>query len=96
MFQFGFLCIFVTFFNASIGRGIDKINVGIQQFMRYLNKEINELDYIDLNTRGELGNLAQNCKYEYWQNKWSFRKRFTLCWWSYNYFLISLKRLLLL
>ena len=54
------ICVFfVTFFNASIGRGIDKINVGIQQFMRYLNKEINELDYIDLNTRGELGNLAK-------------------------------------
>ena len=54
------LCVFfVTFFNASIGRGIDKINIGIQQFMRYLNKEINELDYIELNTKGELGNLAK-------------------------------------
>ena len=50
---------FVTFFNASIGRGIDKINVGIQQFMKYLNKEINELDYIELNTKGELGDLAK-------------------------------------
>jgi methyl-accepting chemotaxis protein len=49
---------FVIFFNNSISRGIDKIYVGIEQFMRYLNREINELGYIELNTRGELGNLA--------------------------------------
>ena len=50
---------FVAFFNQSISRGIDKIYVGIEQFMRYLNREINELSYIDLNTRGELGKLAK-------------------------------------
>ena len=49
---------FVAFFNSSIGRGIDKIYAGIEQFMRYLNREINELEYIDLNTKGELGKLA--------------------------------------
>ena len=49
---------FVSFFSLSIGRGIDKIYVGIEQFMRYLNREINELEYIELNTRGELGKLA--------------------------------------
>ena len=49
---------FVAFFNSSIGRGIDKIYVGIEQFMKYLNREINELSYIELNTKGELGNLA--------------------------------------
>jgi methyl-accepting chemotaxis protein len=50
---------FVAFFNQSISRGIDKIYVGIEQFMRYLNREINELTYIELNTRGELGKLAK-------------------------------------
>jgi methyl-accepting chemotaxis protein len=50
---------FVSFFNLSISRGIDKIYVGLEQFMKYLNKEINELGYIDLNTRGELGKLAK-------------------------------------
>ena len=49
---------FVAFFNSSIGRGIDKIYAGIEQFMRYLNREINELEYIELNTKGELGKLA--------------------------------------
>ena len=50
---------FVIFFNNSISRGIDKIYVGIEQFMRYLNREINELGYIELNTKGELGNLSK-------------------------------------
>jgi len=50
---------FISFFNASISRGIDKIYTGLEQFMRYLNREINELEYIELNTRGELGNLAK-------------------------------------
>ena len=50
---------FISFFNGSISRGIDKIYVGIEQFMRYLNREINELEYIELNTRGELGKLAK-------------------------------------
>ena len=50
---------FLAFFNSSISRGIDKIYVGIEQFMKYLNKEINELEYINLNTKGELGTLAK-------------------------------------
>jgi methyl-accepting chemotaxis protein len=50
---------FISFFNSSISRGIEKIYVGIEQFMKYLNREINELEYIELNTKGELGNLAE-------------------------------------
>ena len=50
---------FVIFFNSNIAYGINKIYKGIEQFMRYLNREINELEYIDLNTRGELGKLAR-------------------------------------
>ncbi len=50
---------FISFFNSTISRGIDKIYVGVEQFMRYLNREINELEYIQLNTRGELGKLAR-------------------------------------
>ena len=54
------LCIFfISFFTKSISRAIDKIYIGIEQFMNYLNKEINELEYIDLNTKGELGKLAK-------------------------------------
>ncbi len=49
---------FVAFFNLNISREIHKIYDGIEQFMKYLNREINELSYIDLNTRGELGKLA--------------------------------------
>ena len=54
---------FVAFFNSSISRGVDKIYVGIEQFMKYLNREINELTYIELNTKGELGNLAKMVNY---------------------------------
>ena len=36
----------VVFFIGSIQRGFKKITVGIDQFMKYLNKEIKELDYI--------------------------------------------------
>ena len=50
---------FIIFFNSSISRAIDKIYKGIEQFMKYLNREINELEYIDLNTKGELGKLAK-------------------------------------
>ena len=54
------LCLyFVNFFNLSISRAIDKVYFGVQQFMSYLNRDINELEYIDLNTRGELGALAR-------------------------------------
>ncbi|MDX9960736.1 MAG: nitrate- and nitrite sensing domain-containing protein [Aliarcobacter sp.] len=48
----------VVFFIGSIQRGFKKITVGIDQFMKYLNKEINELDYISLGTKGSLGDLA--------------------------------------
>ena len=50
---------FVIFFNSSISRGIEKIYVGIDNFMKYLNREINELIYIELNTKGDLGELAK-------------------------------------
>ena len=49
----------LNLFIGSINRGIDKISKGIEQFMDYLNKEINEINYIELNTKGELGNLAK-------------------------------------
>ena len=49
---------FIVFFTNSINRGIQKIYLGIEQFMRYLNREINELEYIKLGTKGSLGNLA--------------------------------------
>ena len=48
----------VSFFTKSIERGFEKITTGIEQFMRYLNREINELDYISLGTKGLLGRLA--------------------------------------
>jgi methyl-accepting chemotaxis protein len=50
---------FVQFFIGSINRAITKINVGISQFMKYLNKEINEIEYIRVGTKGSLGNLAE-------------------------------------
>ena len=50
---------FIWLFIGSINRGIMKIYNGIEQFMKYLNKEINEISYVELNTRGELGTLAK-------------------------------------
>ena len=36
------LCLyFVNFFNSAISRAIDKIYLGVQQFMSYLNRDIN-------------------------------------------------------
>ena len=49
----------VIFFNSNISKAISKIYTGIEQFMKYLNREINELEYIDFDARGELGNLAK-------------------------------------
>ena len=46
-------------FNSLIISGINSIYYGVEQFMKYLNKEINEFSYIELNTRGELGDLAK-------------------------------------
>jgi methyl-accepting chemotaxis protein len=43
---------------GSITRAINKIYTGIEQFMAYLNRDINELNHIDLKTKGELGKLA--------------------------------------
>src|SRR5574344_2779124 len=48
----------VIFFNSNISKAISKIYTGIEQFMKYLNREINELEYIDFDARGELGKLA--------------------------------------
>ena len=53
----------VSFFTKSIKRGFEKVTIGIEQFMRYLNKEINELDYFSLGTKGLLGNLAKSINY---------------------------------
>ena len=49
---------FVRFFIGSIHRALSKINDGIEQFMKYLNKEINEIEYIKVGTKGYLGQLA--------------------------------------
>ena len=51
---------FVLFFIKSIERGFNKITVGIENFMKYLNKEINELDYLTVGTKGSLGDLAKS------------------------------------
>ena len=53
-----FTVLFVRFFIGSIHRAITKINDGIEQFMKYLNKEINEIEYIKVGTKGSLGRLA--------------------------------------
>jgi methyl-accepting chemotaxis protein len=52
------MIIFITRTINGIASVIDKIYVGIEQFMKYLNKEINELEYIEVNSRGELKKLA--------------------------------------
>ncbi len=49
----------LNLFIGSINRGINKISKGIEQFMAYLNKDINEINHIELNTKGELGDLAK-------------------------------------
>ena len=49
----------VLLFNKNIMSSINKIYIGIEQFMSYLNREINELNYIDINTKGEIGKLAK-------------------------------------
>ena len=54
-----FTLLFVQFFIGSIKRAINKIDNGIEQFMKYLNKEINEIEYIKVGTKGSLGNLAK-------------------------------------
>jgi methyl-accepting chemotaxis protein len=53
-----FTVFFVRFFIGSIHRALIKINDGIEQFMKYLNKEINEIEYINVSTKGYLGQLA--------------------------------------
>ena len=53
------IVVFVIFFYSTISSAIDKIYNGIEQFMKYLNREINELEYIDFDSKGELGNLAK-------------------------------------
>ncbi|RXJ68154.1 chemotaxis protein [Halarcobacter ebronensis] len=49
----------VLFFNKNIMDSINKMYVGIEQFMAYLNRDINELNYIDIHDNGELGKLAR-------------------------------------
>ena len=50
---------FVIFFIRNIDSSIRIIIDGIEQFMRYLNKEINEIEYIHLDTKGPLGDLSK-------------------------------------
>ena len=51
--------IFIRFFIGSILRGIEKIYFGIENFIKYLNKEINEIEHVKLGTKGSLGDLAK-------------------------------------
>ena len=50
---------FIVFFIKNINSFIYTITDGIEQFMKYLNKEINEIEYIELDTKGPLGDLAK-------------------------------------
>tara|TARA_B100001063_G_scaffold207006_1_gene202663 strand:+ start:4149 stop:6377 length:2229 start_codon:yes stop_codon:yes gene_type:complete len=50
---------FVLFFIGSINRSINKIYCGVEDFIKYLNKETNEIEHIKLETKGSLGNLAK-------------------------------------
>jgi methyl-accepting chemotaxis protein len=50
---------FVILFGGSINRAIEKIYFGVEDFIKYLNKETNEVNYIKLGTKGSLGNLAK-------------------------------------
>ena len=45
--------------NKLLQNAIDSIYLGMNKFIRYLNKEINELEYIDYDSKDELGNLAK-------------------------------------
>ncbi|XOB63417.1 methyl-accepting chemotaxis protein [Campylobacterota bacterium DY0563] len=55
-----FLAVLLAYiFNKGIIDSTNKIHNGIRQFMSYLNREINELNYINLNEKGELGDLAK-------------------------------------
>ena len=40
-------------------KSISQIYSGIEQFMSYLNREINELNYVELDSKDELGKLAK-------------------------------------
>ena len=48
----------ISFFIGSIQRGFKKVAVGIDLFMKYINKEINEIEHIKLGTKGSLGDLV--------------------------------------
>ena len=54
-----FVIFFVTLFVGSINRAIQKIYFGVEDFIKYLNKESNEIEHIKLGTKGSLGNLAK-------------------------------------
>ena len=45
--------------NKLLQNAVDSIYLGMNKFIRYLNKEINELEYIDYDSKDELGNLAR-------------------------------------
>ncbi len=51
--------IFVVFkVNRILKDAIENVHLGTNQFMRYLNKDINELEYINYESEDELGDLA--------------------------------------
>jgi len=50
---------FVLFFIGSINRSINKIYCGVEDFIKYLNKQTNEIEHIKLETKGSLGNLTK-------------------------------------
>ena len=49
----------VAKFISSIINSINIVHHGVENFMRYLNKEINELSHINLNTQDELGHMSK-------------------------------------
>jgi len=50
---------FVILFVGSINKAIEEIYFGIENFIKYLNKESNEIEHIKLETKGSLGNLTK-------------------------------------
>jgi methyl-accepting chemotaxis protein len=58
---FMFIIIFSIVYkiNLTLKNAINKIYYGIEDFMKYINKEINELNYINYDSDDEIGKLAK-------------------------------------
>ena len=53
-----FVVFIVVRLEKVIIKSISQIYIGVEQFMSYLNREINELNYVELDSKDELGKLA--------------------------------------